>query len=53
MLHGNGGDREQLARFEPQVREMWASRDLPEMVVAVPTVARGSIFMDSYDGRER
>lgn len=53
MLHGNVRDREQLARSEPQIREMWASRDLPEMVVALPSVARSSIHMDSYDGRER
>ena len=53
MLHGSVRDREQLARPEPQIREMWASRDLPEMLVAMPCAARGSIYMDSHDGRER
>ena len=53
LLHGAGGDREQLARFEPQIREMWASNDLPQMVVATPSVATGSIYLDSYDGKER
>ena len=53
MLHGAGGDREQLARFEPQIRTMWASNDLPWLAVAAPSVATGSIYMDSFDGTER
>ena len=53
LLHGAGGDREQLARFEPQISEMWASNDLPKMVVAAPSVGGGSIYADSYDGKER
>ena len=53
MLHGAGGDREQLARFAPQIREMWAADELPRLVVATPSVATGSIYMDSYDGRDR
>ena len=53
MLHGAGGDREQIARFQPQIQAMWAARELPEMVVAVPSVATGSIYMDSYDGKNR
>ena len=51
MLHGAGGDREQLARFAPQIREMQAAGELPELVVATPSVATGSIYMDSHDGR--
>ena len=53
LLHGAGGDREQLARLEPQISEMWASNDLPKMVVATPSVGTGSIYLDSYDGQER
>lgn len=53
MLHGSGGDREQIARFRSQVDGMWADGDLPKMVIATPSVARGSIYMDSYDGKDR
>ncbi|MDE0125030.1 MAG: alpha/beta hydrolase-fold protein [Bryobacterales bacterium] len=53
MLHGAGGDREQLARFAPQIREMQAAGELPELVVATPSVATGSIYMDSHDGMNR
>lgn len=53
MLHGAGGDREQLVRFRSQVDQMWADGDLPQMVIATPSVARGSIYMDSYDGKNR
>ena len=53
LLHGAGGDREQLARFEPQISGLWASNDLPRMVVATPSVGTGSIYLDSYDGKER
>lgn len=53
MLHGAGGDREQLARFAPQIREMWISGELPGLVVATPSVASGSIYMDSHDGEDR
>ena len=53
MLHGAGADREQLARFAPQIREMWAADELPRLVVATPSVATGSIYMDSFDGRDR
>lgn len=53
MLHGAGGDREQIARFRSRVDGMWADGDLPKMVIATPSVARGSIYMDSYDGKDR
>ncbi len=53
MLHGAGGNREQIARFQPQIQAMWAAKELPEMIVAVPSVATGSIYMDSYDGKNR
>lgn len=53
MLHGAGGDREELARFEPQIRQMWADSELPELVIATPSVAAGSIYMDSHDGKDR
>ncbi len=53
MLHGAGGDREQLARFQAQVEEMWAANHLPKLVLAAPSVGSGSIYMDSYDGKER
>lgn len=53
MLHGSGGDREQVVRFQDQVDEMWTDGDLPRMVIATPSVARGSIYMDSYDGKNR
>ncbi len=53
MLHGAGGDREQLARFESQIDGMWASDELPRMVFVTPSVASGSIYLDSYDGKER
>ena len=53
MLHGAGGDREQLASFAPQIREMQAAGELPELVVATPSVASGSIYMDSHNGRNR
>ena len=53
LLHGAGGDREQIARIEPQISEMWASNGLPPMVVVTPSVATGSIYLDSYDGKER
>ncbi len=53
MLHGAGGDREQLARFQLQIGEMWASNDLPKLVLVTPSVATGSIYMDSHDGMER
>ena len=53
LLHGAGGDREKIARIEPQVSEMWASNDLPRMVLVTPSVAAGSIYLDSYDGKER
>lgn len=53
LLHGAGGDREKIARIEPQVSEMWASNDLPRMVVVTPSIAAGSIYLDSYDGTER
>jgi S-formylglutathione hydrolase len=53
MLHSASGNREQLARFQPQIQAMWAAKELPEMIVAVPSVATGSIYMDSYDGKER
>jgi acetyl esterase/lipase/enterochelin esterase-like enzyme len=53
MLHGAGGDREQLVRFQPQIEAMWTAQELPEMIVAAPSVATGSIYMDSYDGKNR
>ena len=53
LLHGAGGDREQLARFEPQISEMWGANELPRMAVAIPSVATGSIYLDSYDGKNR
>ena len=53
LLHGAGGDREKIARTEPQIAEMWASNEIPRMVVVTPSVATGSIYMDSYDGKER
>ena len=53
MLHGAGGNREKIARLEPEISEMWASNDLPRMVVVTPSVATGSIYQDSYDGKER
>ena len=53
MLHGSGGDREQLARFESQIRGMWAADELPRLIVATPSVATGSIYMDSYDDEDR
>ena len=53
MLHGAGGNREKIARTEPQISEMWASNDLPRMVVVTPSVATGSIYLDSFDGKER
>ncbi|MXY68828.1 MAG: alpha/beta hydrolase fold domain-containing protein [Acidobacteriia bacterium] len=53
LLHGAGGDREKIARIEPQISEMWASNDLPRMVVVTPSIAAGSIYLDSYDGTER
>jgi len=53
FLHGSGGDREQLVRFQKQVDEMWASGDLPEMAIVTPSVATGSIYLDSYDGKNK
>ena len=53
LLHGGGGDREHLSRLAPQISEMWAAGDLPRMVVATPSVATGSIYLDSHDGKER
>ena len=53
MLHGAGGDREQLARFQDQIDRMWIGGDLPKMALATPSVERGSIYMDSYDGANR
>lgn len=53
LLHGAGGDREKIARIEPQISEMWASNDLPRMAVVTPSVAAGSIYLDSYDGKQR
>jgi len=53
MLHGASGDREQLVRFQPQIQAMWAAGELPEMILAAPSVATGSIYMDSYDGKNR
>ena len=53
MLHSASGDREQLARFQPQIQAMWAAGELPEMILAAPSVATGSIYMDSYDGKNR
>lgn len=53
LLHGAGGDREKIARIEPQISEMWASNELPRMVVVTPSVAAGSIYLDSFDGKER
>ena len=54
LLHGAGGDREHLARLAPQISGLWASsNDLPKMVVATPSVATGSIYMNSYDGGDR
>ena len=53
LLHGSGGNREQIARFAPQITEMWTSNKLPKMVIATPSVARGSIYLDSHDGKER
>lgn len=53
MLHSASGNREQLARFQPQIQAMWAAKELPEMIVAVPSVATGSTYMDSYDGENR
>lgn len=53
MLHGSGGDREQMVRFQAQIQAMWASQELPELIVAAPSVATGSIYMDSYDGKNR
>ena len=53
LLHGGGGDREHLSRLAPQISEMWAAGDLPSMVVATPSVASGSIYLDSNDGKER
>ena len=41
LLHGAGSDREQFARFEPQMSEKWASNDLPMMAVATPSVETG------------
>ena len=53
LLHGAGGDREKIARIEPEIAELRASNDIPRMVVVTPSVATGSIYMDSYDGKER
>ena len=53
MLHGASGNREQIARFEPQIEAMWAAGEMPEMIVATPSVATGSIYMDSHDGKNR
>ena len=53
LLHGSGGDREQLVRFQSQIDSLWAENRLPKMVIAAPSVARGSIYMDSYDGTQR
>ncbi len=53
LLHGAGGDREKIARIEPQISEMWASNDLPRMAVVTPSIATGSIYLDNYDGNER
>ena len=53
LLHGGGGDREHLSRLAPQISEMWAVGDLPSMVVATPSVANGSMYLDSHDGKER
>ena len=53
MLHGAGGDRERLASFESQILEMQDAGELPRLVVATPSVATGSVYMDSHDGSER
>ena len=53
FLHGAGGDREQLVRFQEQVDEMWASGDLPKMAIVTPSIGTGSIYLDSYDAKNK
>ena len=53
LLHGAGGDREKIARIEPEIAELRASNDIPRMVVVTPSVPAGSTYADSYDGKER
>ncbi len=50
MLHGGGGNREEIPRWQPQIDALWNDGTLPKLVVVTPSVPTGSIYIDNYDG---
>jgi S-formylglutathione hydrolase len=52
-LHGGGGDRDVLKRQVPMFDEMWASGDLPPMVIVTPSVTERGFYMNFKDGSEQ
>jgi S-formylglutathione hydrolase len=52
-LHGGRGDRTGLKRQVPMFDEMWASGELPPMVIVSPSVTERSFYMDFKDGSEK
>lgn len=52
-LHGGGGDREVIRRQVPMFDELWASGELPAMVIVTPSVTERGFYMDFKDGPEK
>jgi S-formylglutathione hydrolase len=52
-LHGGGQDRGQLRSLAPHVESLWASGELPPVVVVVAPTGRRNFFVDFRDGSQR
>jgi S-formylglutathione hydrolase len=52
-LHGGNGDRNGIKRQVPSYDEMWASGELPPMVIVMASVTKRGFYMDFADGSER
>jgi S-formylglutathione hydrolase len=52
-LHGGGGSRDVLKRQQPMFERLWASGELPPMVIVTPSVAERCFYMDFKDGSQK
>ena len=52
-LHGGGGSGEVLKRQQPIFERLWASGELPPLVIVTPSVTPRCFYMDFEDGSER
>lgn len=52
-LHGGGGSREHLKQQKALWDRMWSGKEIPPMVVAMPSVRPRCLYMDFKDGTER